>query len=136
MKLTWRYPHNNGELGLIYAGILAAWAGVAWLRLFFHLPMPPCLFHYFTGIPCAGCGSTRAASALMQLRIAEALAWNPLTTVAMIGVALYCAWTVAGHILRLPLPHLEITADDLRWGVALAGFLLAANWAYLIWAGV
>ncbi|MCX7934445.1 MAG: DUF2752 domain-containing protein [Planctomycetota bacterium] len=136
MKLGWRLPPAKGDLALIYAAVLAAWAAVAGLRLFFKLPLPPCLFRYFTGCPCVGCGSTRAASALLQLRISEALAWNPLAASAMIGAALFCIWAVASRLLHLPRPHLEITPTELRWAGVFLGILLAANWLYLIWRGV
>ncbi len=136
MKLIWRPPPAKGDLALIYAAILAAWASLATLRLFLKLPLPPCPFHHFTGFPCVGCGSTRAASALVRSRIFEALAWNPFATIAMLGVAIYCTWAVASRILNLPRPYLEITPTELRWAAVLLGILLIANWFYLIRAGV
>ena len=37
-----------------------------------------CVFHELTGLYCPGCGSGRAVNALMNGKIAEAFAWNPL----------------------------------------------------------
>lgn len=40
--------------------------------------LPPCLLHAATGFHCPGCGSTRAVHALLNGRLAQALAYNPL----------------------------------------------------------
>lgn len=44
---------------------------------------PKCLFHDTTGWYCPGCGSTRAAYALMHLDLTAALLMNPLLVVAL-----------------------------------------------------
>lgn len=44
---------------------------------------PPCPFHTLTGWHCPGCGSLRAFHALLQGDWLGALAFNPLTTLAV-----------------------------------------------------
>jgi len=42
-----------------------------------------CLFQAFTGLPCPGCGSTRAAVALLQGRFALAFSMHPLIPLSL-----------------------------------------------------
>jgi hypothetical protein len=44
---------------------------------------PPCVLHELTGLHCAGCGSLRAAHALVHGDWRGALALNPATTLAI-----------------------------------------------------
>ncbi len=37
-----------------------------------------CPLRYLTGIPCPGCGMTRAALALLRLDFADAFSWHPM----------------------------------------------------------
>jgi len=43
-----------------------------------------CWFQAMIGVPCPGCGSTRAAVALLQGNLSEALFWHPLIIVSLI----------------------------------------------------
>ena len=86
-----------------------------------------CLLNAATGIPCPLCGGTRAAASLATGAPLEALAWNPLVTVAIAagvisGAALLLGWKPPDAVRRL-----------LNGRVALAA--LALNWAWLIAAG-
>ncbi len=76
-------------LGGALAGALALRLGLA-----AHLPLI-CPLRRFTGIPCASCGLTRAASALCHGRLAEATGYNiaavPLALLAGTWLALV-AW--------------------------------------------
>jgi len=58
---------------------------------------PECPIHHFFGILCPGCGTTRALAALLHGHIAEALAFNALTTL-LAPVALL--WTLLSYLLR------------------------------------
>jgi uncharacterized protein DUF2752 len=39
--------------------------------------IPVCLFHSLTGLPCPGCGLTRAFSSLLHGQVAAAFAYHP-----------------------------------------------------------
>lgn len=87
-----------------------------------------CVFRNATGVPCPACGSTRAALAVADGRPLDAMAHNPLMTIA--GV-LAAAWLV----MRVGFAR-QVEIDLPRWAglpvwAALAA-LLAANWIYVI----
>ena len=54
---------------------------------------PPCLFLYFTGCYCPGCGTLRALHRLLHGDLSGALGYNPLT---MLVLPLITATGVAG----------------------------------------
>lgn len=58
----------------------------ATLHLFSLIPswFSVCLFKSFTGIPCPGCGTTRAGLAMLNGFIADALMINPLGSIFLI----------------------------------------------------
>lgn len=71
---------------------------------------PQCLFFQWTGWECPGCGSTRALHALLHLRLAEAVALNPLFTIAFplllaFGIAQYFTLISSGRTFSIPLPR-------------------------------
>lgn len=81
--------------------VLLSCAALAGLVLFFHVDpvkvkiVPRCMLHMLTGLHCAGCGSMRAAHAVLSGNLAQAWAYNPLFFVVapLIGV-----WIVAGVV--------------------------------------
>jgi hypothetical protein len=96
--------------------------------------VPGCPFHALTGVPCPGCGTTRALLALVRGDVPAALAWNPAATVALLAgwIAATCApiWV----LLEGPLPAFApVLPARSRW--LLVG-LLVLNWAYLVARGV
>ena len=117
------------ELVWLLVSVASAAVGAAWLAL--HLPWPPCSFRALFGIPCVTCGSTRAASALLQGNIVDAWSWNPLATVAMLGVALFDLYAVGVLLSRAP--RLRIDFSRSKWPLVAAFFVAGAlNWAYLL----
>jgi hypothetical protein len=88
----------------------AAAAGIAAAGIAAHLVnpardawLPKCPFHELTGLWCPGCGSTRAACALMHGNVAEAFRHNVLFLPAI--AALIWAW--AAFALRAAFPQLR-----------------------------
>lgn len=52
---------------------------------------PWCPIHTSTGLLCPGCGATRALEALVHGHLAQALALNPLVTLLLPLLLLYCS---------------------------------------------
>ena len=56
---------------------------------------PPCLFHKMTGLYCPGCGSTRAAHALLHGDVIAALGYN-LLLVALLPLLAWHGISIVG----------------------------------------
>lgn len=76
---------------------------------------PVCMFHQLTGWHCPGCGLTRSLHALLNGRVMQSLAYNPLLVVGLC----WTVWEAAARGVYLGL------------GVRKAG---PANW--MIWSFV
>jgi Protein of unknown function (DUF2752) len=130
--MAWRHSRRgetDHEALWLGVSVAAGVAGVAWLRL--GLPRPVCPLHAATGLPCPGCGTTRAIEALLAGDWSAAVMWNPLACVALAGVVLFDLYAVIVLLARLPrwrpcgpLPPV------VRGGVMAA---VALNWFWLMW---
>jgi len=113
-----------------------AFAGVAILLLAaaaaLPLDAPPlallaCPFRAATGLPCPGCGATRAFHYAVRGRFSEALSFSPLATLVAAACGTHAVWT-ALRLAGLPFaPRLENTPRA-RWVAAIA---LLANWIFV-----
>jgi hypothetical protein len=54
----------------------------------------PCAFYEVTGLHCPGCGSTRAAHALVHGRLFAAIGYNPLAAIVLPVVAIRALLTI------------------------------------------
>ena len=66
----------------------ATWGSLAMLFLVSHLPpdgagVPVCLFQAMSGLPCPGCGLTRALSSLIQGYPASAFSYHPFAFIVL-----------------------------------------------------
>lgn len=131
MKMV-RRPLAPGEtdLELLFTGLLIAGAGIVWWLFATGLPLPGCPLKATSGLPCVGCGSTRAVRAIMGGDFWTAFTLNPLTSLtALAGVAwIIYAVSVAGR--RVPRWRVQAFTGWSRWVLWL---LLGANWAYVIY---
>jgi hypothetical protein len=89
-------------------------------------PFPPCLFRYFTGYFCAGCGLTRAMHALVHGDIARAFAMNPLAMLLMPAVPLLLAHA-AGWRSRYAEPLMKVLLSGRFWLILLPAFWIGRN---------
>jgi hypothetical protein len=91
-------------------------------------PVPPCIFHTVTGLPCPMCGGTRSFVAMAHGDLAAAIhvfPIGPLMFFALLALVVYSVWAVTtGRRLQL------LVEPRLRRGLAMTALaLLAANWA-------
>lgn len=86
-----------------------------------------CGWKSWTGLPCAGCGGTRALQFLGSGRWSEALCLNPGAVLGAAILALANAYALAVLVFRRQpwRPHFP------AWRWAIAGGV-AANWVYLL----
>ncbi len=125
----WRHPALVLRVGVaLVLGVTLA-SGLA--LLFFDVDLlrqlsffPACPFHMASGLPCPGCGMTRAFLLLGQLRIGDALAAHPLAP----GLLLAMLWTLAGAPGRSRIPRDAVATALLALvlGVWLVRLLLGA----------
>ena len=76
----------------------------AGLALLSRRPHLPCVFYELTGLYCPGCGSGRAALALLRGDVAAALGHNALFTLLLLP----CAVLLAHGYLRFVFPGLGL----------------------------
>ena len=100
-----RAPRRWPEVGFAPVAVGIVWAA---LVVVFVLVKPagteatPCLFRNATGLPCPTCGSTRAALAVADGRLLDAVMLNPLMTVGILVGVLWLALRV-GFACRIEL---------------------------------
>lgn len=138
MSLCWRKISGSElPLGLIYAvisilavaGARLAVDGVAFKGYF-------CPFKFITGIPCPTCGITRAYAAVSHLDFAQALGLNPLMVIVLVGVWIWGLVSFSGSVYRGRVPRISATGNAATAMRVFVVAAIAANWAYLIAAGV
>lgn len=96
--------------------------------------LPACPVKTTLGLPCPGCGATRATLALASLSLGEALVANPLVTLAWIGLLAGGLGALALALGNRPLPTLP---RRMPWSFRIAlPTLVAINWLYLVGVGI
>ena len=75
-------PHHNR---------IAGWGSICW-------------FHNFTGLPCPGCGLTRAWVTMAHGQLGESLAWHPLGPLLFVTALGYVIWSSWAARCRPPFP--------------------------------
>lgn len=102
-----------------------------------------CLFKEITGIPCPGCGSTRAIISLFHGDVGQALWYNPMAVVLLVLFVFIAVYSVFDWILRKREPwHKESIYNKIFhrrwpvWTIVLAAIVTAANWYWNIKKGL
>ena len=111
---------------------LGAFLGLAlWFAA--RLPMPQCVFHALTGLPCVTCGATRSAFQFLHGHFVASLFFNPLAFLAFCSVHVFDLYALVILTTRAPRFRFgNFTRSEkllVRGGVII---LLAANWLYLL----
>ncbi len=115
----------------VMAGILVL---LVVARNYDRLPVKPpaCSFKSLIGIPCFGCGGTRAFKSLSRGDVAGAFQFNPAVTGAVFAIAIWLAVV----LLRKDRPHQSLSPVHRRkrtWFFGITGVLIfTTNWIYLI----
>lgn len=117
------------QTGFLWGGAAIALIGGAPFAPLFASALPDCLVKSIVGLPCPGCGSTRAYIALGRLDLAAALHLNPLATIGIIGFVLGGLAAAALALLGRPLTE---PARYPVWLRVTAAGLVAANWVWLL----
>lgn len=130
---------SKTDNGLYAAGLilLAAGIGFVFLQAFapetaarLHWPFN-CPFYGVLGIPCLGCGATRALRALAAGRLLESLTWHPAVAFFAAEAAVFLASQTIGRISRGRIRML--TFNDVYIYALLAVILL--QWAFKLLTG-
>jgi hypothetical protein len=120
---------------LILCGLLTGVGAIAlWIRYPEIVGFGPfCPFHKITGIPCPGCGGTRATEALIYGRIWEAITINPVAIAFDVTVAVLVGWfaldTLRGKDTLLP----RLLKKWNPWLTATILTIITINWIWTIY---
>ncbi len=76
---------------------------------------PKCIFRALTGWECPGCGSGRAMHHLLHLRIARAVAFNPVIVLGIPYAGLLAWLQYLGGKERYPGLHNALTSRTAIW---------------------
>jgi hypothetical protein len=133
--MTWRpASRDDRTVAVLWATTIVVGVALRPVWLAAAPLLPHCLWHAWTGLPCPGCGTTRAMMHLLRLDPAGALRYNPLAAIgaSAFAAAGLAAPLVAGIAGRVPVFH----QGPKPLLVALVGVAVAANWIWLICSGV
>ena len=89
-------------------------------------PLPPCPFHWLTGLYCPGCGATRALHALLHGNFPKAFSMNPVFVLALPVVLLL----ILHHAAKLPAKLIVLAhffSDARPWAWLLISYAVLRN---------
>jgi len=91
----------------------------------------PCVFRLITGIPCPGCGLSRAFLYAVRLDFLAALRMNILFVPLLVGGTAYLVCALLELRGKPAIARLN-KALSKKWVIVIAVVLTAASWAYNI----
>ena len=122
-----RYRPLIQLVGVESALLVFLWAVHHW-----QLPLV-CPFKYVTGIPCPGCGGTRAFFALVHGHIAEAVMINPLSVLVIVFALIAPVWLFA-DCYRGSDSLQRVMRSKWSWQTtAIVVVIILANWIWNIY---
>lgn len=133
--MTWRdAQRDDRQIAALWAVSAGGFLALRPLWLAAAGVFPPCLWHRWTGLPCPGCGTTRAVLGLLRGQLGQAFGSNPLAAtgvVVFVVVGLVApVWLAAGG--RIP----AVGSGPKPGWTAAAALALVANWTWLVVSGV
>lgn len=134
LGLSFHRPKDRFNLFTIYGGLgLLALAVARFVPVarWFH-PWWGCPLRRATGVPCMGCGLTRAFDWEAHGQLLRAFRLTPLGALAPLVCAAVAVYGLLVALFRAPIP--EVTADVQAGRAARVLLVVAvlANWAYMI----
>ena len=130
--LPWEVRTAPERLILVFAAASAFVGAMLWLAHYAGMGSL-CAWKGLTGLPCAGCGGTRAVSMLLSGEMVRALGMNPAAIVAVLSTLSVTVYAGLVVIFRLePLRPAFLRSGT--WRFVLIG-ILGANWVYLLLSG-
>lgn len=90
--------------------------------------LPPCLFHFVTGLPCPGCGGTRAFVSLLKGDLIHSFLYHPVVPFCFLLYVIFMMTQTMERILRRK-TNLRFHALSFRLEyVYLAVILILVQW--------
>jgi len=112
-------------VSLASLALAAAWFAVG-------LPWPRCIFHEFTGLPCATCGMTRSAIQFFHGHFLAACRWNPLVFAVLCGVTAFDIYAFFALVTRAPRLRVVFREKEKKYARIILMTAFALNWMYLL----
>ena len=131
--LPWRVRTRPERLTLLFLFSAALVGSFLMLAHSARIALFGCIWKCTTGIPCAGCGGTRALMFLLRGSPLDALAWNPGAVLAVVLAAVAGLYAASILLFRLE-PWRPALLRSGRWKFAIVAGI-ALNWLYLLCAG-
>ena len=131
--LPWEARTAPERLVLVFAAAAALVGALLWLAHYTGIGLSLCTWKGLTGLPCAGCGGTRAVSMLFAGDLSSAFVMNPAAIVAVMGTLLLTLYAGLVVVFRFE-PFRPPFLCAKFWRFMLLA-LLGANWVYLLLAG-
>jgi hypothetical protein len=100
LQMSWQRRFIGASI-LLAAGFVLAWfLQPGTIDHTTHTGLSLCAFRNLTGLPCPGCGMTRAFHLLVHGRIPEALQMNPISVILFVSAAIELVNSVVGAVRK------------------------------------
>ena len=133
MRLRWVACPRIPKIPWILVAVMIGYsfyvlAGIE-LGIWLGHPLETCAFHATTGLPCPGCGSTRAVLALLHGQPLTAFRFNPL----IVGTGMLSMLYFLGRMLTGRRAQFQLSRVGFVAFLSLLATLVLANWIWLLW---
>lgn len=90
----------------------------------------PCVFYLITGIPCPGCGMTRAVTLFLRQDLLGAITMNILFLPLLLGSIAYVSAAVVEVATKKEYVKRLNHALNRKWIIGVMAVLMLASWVY------